>query len=396
MGAKAAVGDGRLEPLLVIGGVDREEIGQGVQRQLVPQVLLQAGADEGVPDHRGVLGAGAFLHREGQRLHHRLGDGGVARVVPGEFPLLIGREVAVQQLQEGPVVVQLAVEVGRAVGGMVVPVVVVLQRLPGHVRDVLRHAALAVAHQRAGEGGAHQVQGRHPLQVGQAQHLGIHGALDGQRVVGVLQPVAPGLGAEDVLVLHDDGVEAGVGVELRQLQKLRLGQAGDGIRREPLLRHGVQEGVVGLVVQIVVHLLAGVLLRALNRGVLEHVGQAGVVNGLGEKGQVEGPIRVVVGNVVQLRPGLLMGKAHDGGVHQRVVPGLDDLEAVDHVPHLGQRRCVTRFCQRRGQKPQRQREDYQQRNCPFHMPLLSLRSVEKTIRHWHYITFHAARIAFSY
>ena len=57
VGAKAAVGDGRLEPLLVIRGVDREEIGHGVQRQLVRQNLLQAGADEGVPDHRGVLGA---------------------------------------------------------------------------------------------------------------------------------------------------------------------------------------------------------------------------------------------------------------------------------------------------------------------------------------------------
>ena len=51
VGAKAAVGDGRLEPLLVIGGVDREEIGHGVQRQLVRQNLLQAGADESVPDH---------------------------------------------------------------------------------------------------------------------------------------------------------------------------------------------------------------------------------------------------------------------------------------------------------------------------------------------------------
>ena len=145
VGGEAAVRDGLMQVLLQIRGVCYEQVGHRVQHQLVRQDLLQAGAYEGVQDRGGMLGARAGLHREGQRLHYRSGDGGVARVFTNKIPFLVGREIAVQQLQESPVIVELAVEVGGAVGGMVVFVVVLLQRLPRHVRDVFRVAAGDVA-----------------------------------------------------------------------------------------------------------------------------------------------------------------------------------------------------------------------------------------------------------
>ena len=171
VGAEAAVGQHLLEPLLVIGRAGYEQVGHRVQRQLVLQVLSETRADNGVHDHRGVLGIRALLHREGQRLHHRLGDGGISRVIADGFPLLVGGEVAVQQLQKGLVVLELSVDVGGAVGGVVVFVVIVLQRLPGHVGDEFRVAAGFVADLRAGEGGAQQVDRRLPLEGRSAQHF---------------------------------------------------------------------------------------------------------------------------------------------------------------------------------------------------------------------------------
>ena len=69
---------------------------------------------------------------------------------------------------------------------------------------------------------------------------------------------------------------------------------------------------------------------------LKHMGQTGIVRGPGEERQVEDPVGVLVGDVHQLRAGLLMLKEHAVRADQGEFADFQHFKAADHIAHLGQ------------------------------------------------------------
>ena len=198
----------------------------------------------------GMLGVGALFHREGKLGLHRLGQRRIIRILPGKFLLFKRFEGLVQQFQESAVVLEGTVQIDRAVRRMIIGVVVILQHLPGHLRDHRRVAAVIVADTRAREGRAQEVDVGHAGQRRRALHLRIDRAFDRQRGIRVFHAVAPGFLAEDALVFHDHGIEAAVDIQIRVLKELFLGQAGHRIGRHLLRGLGVHVRVIGLIDQI--------------------------------------------------------------------------------------------------------------------------------------------------
>ena len=219
---------------------------------------------------------------------------------------------------------------------MVIGLMVILERFPGHVGDKGRVAAGLVADRRAGEGRAQHIEVGHRIEVHRAEHLGIDRALDRQIILHGRHAVAPGLLAVDALILEDAGMQAAVGIKIGVLQQLRLGEAGHGIGRHERIGHGVHEGIVGLEGEIEEQRGGGILVRAVQRRVLKDVGQARVVDGAGEEGQVEHAVGIAVRDVHELCAGALMLKQDRSPAHERELPQLTDDEALHRLPGRGE------------------------------------------------------------
>ena len=102
---------------------------------------------------------------------------------------------------------------------------------------------------------------------------------------------------------------------------------------------------------------------------LEHVGQTGLVDGVGEERQVEDAVGVVIGDVHQLRACLLMLEQHDLRADQREFPGVDGFKSADHIAHPGQ--GVSRFLRERGRhRGQQHAQAEQQGKHSLHSDLL--------------------------
>ena len=274
----------------------------------------------------------------------------------------------------------MAVEIGHAVRGVIVQLMVGLQALPGHVRDALGLAAGDVADRRAGEGGAQAVGIGRARDVAGALHLGIDRALDAQLVVRVGEAIAPGLLAVDALVRDDRRMQAAVGVVVRVAEQLRLGEAADRVGRVQRARHGVHVGVVGLVAEVEEQGLGRVFLRAVERGVLEDVRQARVVDRAREEGQVEHAVGVVVGDVHQLRAGALVLEVHDLRADEREIAQLFDDKALDLVADLGQLRAGGAARRAAGGRREEHGERQQQAKKSFHVSHFSFCAARKAAR----------------
>ena len=130
---------------------------------------------------------------------------------------------------------------------MVVSIVVILQVLPSHLRDVPRVAAVGISGDRAREEGLFKVEHGIRLDGVSALHLGIDRAGQGKRRLLVSHGVAPGFLQEDALILHQHGVKDAVRVVVGILEQLILRQRGQGIGGHDVGGHGVDKGIVGLV-----------------------------------------------------------------------------------------------------------------------------------------------------
>ena len=177
----------------------------------------------------------------------------------------------------------------------------------------------------------------------------------------------PGLGLEDAFIVHDEGMEAGVHIEIRQLQQLRLGQGSYGIVGTGIHGVGVQVGVIGLIDQVKEQRRGRILVRPEQGGVLEHMRQAGIVQRTGGEGDLEGAVGVLVRHPEHLAAGLLMLKQHQIRAHQREIAELFYFKAVHHVADLRQRVGFLgqRFSQARN-AGQRQGQRKQKRQRFFH------------------------------
>ena len=119
-------------------------------------------------------------------------------------------------------------------------------------------------------------------------------------------------------------MQTAVGIVIRVFQKLFLGEAGHGVGGQQGHRLGVHIGVICLIGEIEEQRLGRILFRAVQRGVLEHVGQAGVVYGSGEKGQVIHPVDIVVGDVHQLGArAIVLEQHHRRARDGKLTDGLD-------------------------------------------------------------------------
>ena len=189
---------------------------------------------------------------------------------------------------------------------MVILVVIRLHVLPGHLRDVLGQTAVAVAQSCAGEGQVVGMLESHPLQRHGALHLGIHHALIGQFAVQILQVVMPGLGAEDAFIGHDQRMEAGIHVEIRQLQQLLLRQRRQRVAGAGVGGVRVHVGVIGLIADIEKQRSGRILVRTKQRSMLEHVRQTRIIIGSGREGELEKTVGILIGDPEELGAGTLM------------------------------------------------------------------------------------------
>ena len=331
-------GEGFLQILHEQGTAVAQQLPDVVHGTLLRLVFLQAGADDVVVDGGLVGGIGAFRHSVGNAGDHRLGDPGIAAVSEGEFLLLIGAEGFVQQLQEDGVILKGTVQVSDTVGRMVIGVVVVLQGVPGHLRDRFGLSAVVEGQGGAGEGDqVGIVQSAFP-QVHGAGHLAVHGTVQRQGTVHVLHFIAPGFRAVDVFPFLDDRMQAAVRIEIRQGQQLFFGKGCDRITGHRVRGIGVHVGLVGLIDQVEPQSGAGIFRGTGQGAVFKYMGQAGVINRPGGEGQLEGAVGILIGDIEELRTCLLMLKQHQIRADHLKRPDFLDFKAFDYIADGGQTR----------------------------------------------------------
>ena len=69
---------------------------------------------------------------------------------------------------------------------------------------------------------------------------------------------------------------------------------------------------------------------------LKNMGQAGVVNRSGEKGEIEHAVSVVICNIQELCPGTVVLKENNVGTEERKLPDLLYGETFNSFPESGQ------------------------------------------------------------
>ena len=380
---KGAGREGALEALVQHGAPLVQHGAQMVYKVLLFDITLHIGAKD-VVDDGGLIGhVRALRHGIGKGSDLGLRNAGIPGVLMGKLGLFIGCKGLIQQFQERSVVLELTVEERETVGGMIVLVVIILHLVPGHLRDVLRKAAVAVAQSSAGEGQIVGIFKSGPLQGHGTLHLGIDHALIGKLSLQAVQVIVPSLGAEDALVSHDERMEAGIHVVIRQVQQLLLGQGRHGVAGAGIGGVGVQIGVVGLIPDIEEQRRGRVFLGAEQGGVLEHVRKSRVVIRPRREGELKGSVGVLVGDPEELGAGALMLEEHQLRADHLEGTDLLDFEAMDHISHLGQRRIGFSMdgFGRTAHTGQRQQQGQRNRQQFFHVHLLWYHWI-----HWYHTT----------
>ena len=331
-----------------------------IHKALLFQVFPQAGAEDVVIHGRLIGRIGAFRHCVGNAGDHRLGDPGIAAVGEGKVLLLIGSEGFVQQLQESGVILKGTVQESETVGRMIEPVVVFLQGIPGHIRDVLWDAAGIISCRRPGEGNGSCVVLGASLKREGAGHFTVHGTVQRQGTVHILHFIPPGFRTVDAFIRHDHRMQAGVCIKIRHGKQLRFGK---GTHRETGHVVGgisIHEGSVGLINQVEEQSGAGIFLRTRKGGVFKHVGPAGVVDGPGREGELEGTVGIFIGNVKKLCACLLMLEGHQGCADHVKGAKFHDFETFDHITYSWQTGSFGSICRSRlrqgGQCAEHQRQ----------------------------------------
>ena len=363
----AHVGGGQrfLHVLHEHGAAVRNE--RGEQVELIDFLVGRALQNNAVIDGRAVFDVAARLNAVLIDGFSRLGQRRVARVLYDDLLLVVLGEVAVEQLQKGGVVLKAAVEAGQRVGGMIVFLMIGDDVVVAHLGNVGGVAAEAVARRAAREERLEEVEARGAVQRVRAAHFAVDGARDGQIAVGAAQRIAPAFLVEQRGILGDHRVEAAVGVVVGVFEQLRLGQRGHGIGGHDAVGGGVHVGVVGLIGQVEEQLLRGILLGAVQRGVFKNMRNAHF--GLGGRAErdFKHAVGVLVGQIHELRAGLVVLEQHDVRAQQLEAAHALDGEALDRIAHGGQRGFVGLRRDRECQQRQKQRQ--KQRHAFFHMIL---------------------------
>ena len=327
--AQALVQEGALDRRVVAGAQDVGKQAHAVQGRLV----LKAG--EELAQHQvglflAVLALGDLIgpHRAVRRADPLGGDGeGVP--LPGK-----AGQIAVDQgegLFQGDLAVQPDVGVLRVVKALVRGD----ELLVAQLRDVLGVSARVKAVAAFGEEGAehlllhHLVHGAHgPL------HLVEHHALVDRLFLAVRPFDVPALLLEDAGVMQDGRGEHGVQIDLRQVQEVRLVQAGHRVHGLVRKGHRVQEGVHAALDQLHERLPDGILVAAAEHRVLQDVKHAGIVLRQGLKRDGKQLVFLQAVKIAQLRARLFVGHLHQFGVqfvhpahpvHHKAVKALSNL-----------------------------------------------------------------------
>ena len=301
-----------------------------VDQQLLRTVIPHAGADDIIIYLCLVGRIGSFRHPPGSVGGYRLCNPGVI-FLQADFAALKGSERFVQQLQESGIVAEGAVQQRQAVGGRIVLIVVVFQILPGHLRNVIRIAAVVVGDGGAGECRLVGSVQRRFAQVHGAEHFGIYGAVQRQVGIGIRHFIAPGLGTVDALIGHDPRIQAQVRVEIRQFQQLLLGKGSNGEAGHGICRIGVDVGVVCLVCDVEPQVSGRIFVRSAEGAVLKDMGQAHIIFHPGDECELEGTVRIAVGDIEQLRTGLRVLKKNQLRADQAEFTDFLYLKALHHV-----------------------------------------------------------------
>ena len=222
---------------------------------------------------------------------------------------------------------------------MIIQAVITAKRVEGHIRNISRIAAVAVADHTPGECRPNRVEVRCLVQIIRTQHLGIDRSLDREGRSGILETVSPCLLPEDALILDNKRMQAGIGIVIRVFEKLRLGKTGYGVAGMPALRIRVHKGVVCLIARVEPQGPGRIFFAAVKYAVFKHMRQTRLVNRIRHESKIKYPVRIIVGDIG--KPGLcfLMLKYHHLGADRRKRADLLRLEAEDHISRFRKRSC---------------------------------------------------------
>ena len=165
-------------------------------------------------------------------------------------------------------------------------------------------------------------------------HLAVNRTFNGKLIFQAAQTVTPSFLAEDIFILHDHRVHAAVQVEVRILQKLCLGETCHRVGGIGLTGRGIHISIIGLVHQVKKQIIRRIFLRAVQRGVLENMGQAGVIDCPREEGQIENPVEIAVGNIDKLRAGFVVFKKNALCADIGIGLNITDRKSADPVSGL--------------------------------------------------------------
>ena len=226
---------------------------------------------------------------------------------------------------------------------MVVQLVIALQCFPRHVRDVFRHAALVKSHHGARKSRPVHIEIGSALQGGGTEHLRIHRALNGQRLILGCHAVPPCLLAVDALILHHHGMQAGIRIELCQLQQLLFRQRRHRVGCHHRVGGCIHIAVVGLHADIKPQRLGRILFGPVQRGMLKHMRETCIIHRPCFEHKIKGPVGIPILQIHDLGTGFIMFQQNGGGANQRNVPDFPDRKRVNGIPDPGHSLCICTF-----------------------------------------------------